>query len=277
MPHHEEFFAGHGGRRLYEQIWLPEGKTRALLVLVHGLAEHSGRYAVAAERLTGRGYALHTADLRGHGRSDGARCFVRSFDEYLGDLDVLIGRAAGPNGEKPWFLWGHSMGGLIATSWAITRQPPCCGLVLSGPLLRVPDTFYPCLRCLAAPVSRILPRWRAVRVNFADISRDPQRVSQFQADPWVFHGRLPVRTSAEILRMTRFASERRAAVRLPLLVMHGTADRLCDPAASRDLCTHAAASDKTLRLYEGLYHDVLREPESEEVLADLIAWLDRRS
>ena len=116
----------------------------------------------------------------------------------------------------------------------------------------------------------------AVRLDFGGISRDPQRVAQFQADPLVFHGRFPLRTVAEILRVTRFASEQRAAVRLPLLVLHGAADRLCDPAASRDLCTHAAAGDKTLCLYEGLYHDVLREPEAEQVLADLIAWLDRR-
>lgn len=215
-------------------------------------------------------------DLRGHGRSDGPRCFIRSFDQYLGDLDVLGRRAVRRQPQKPWFLWGHSMGGLIATVWTITRQPACHGLVLSGPLLRAAEQLYPHMRYLAGPVGRVLPRWRAVRVDFEGISRDPERVAEFQADALVFHGRFPLRTSAEILRMTRFASEQHAAVRLPLLVLHGTADRLCDPAASRGLCTDAATGDKTLRLYEGLYHDVLREPEAEQVLADLVAWLDVR-
>jgi alpha-beta hydrolase superfamily lysophospholipase len=276
MLHHEDFFAGSDGVRLYEQIWLPEGEPRAVLVLVHGLAEHSGHYAATAEELTRRGYVVHTMDLRGHGRSEGPRGYVRSFDQYLDDLDVLAGRAVGRQPGKPWFLWGHSMGGLIATDWAIVRQPACRGLVLSAPLLRAPDHLYPRVRCLAEPLSRIFPRWRVVRLDFGGISRDPQRVAQFQADPLVLHGRFPLRTVAEILRVTRFASEQRAAVRLPLLVLHGAADRLCDPAASRDLYTHAADDDKTLRLYEGLYHDVLREPEAEQVLADLIAWLDQR-
>ncbi|MGO8752290.1 MAG: lysophospholipase [Thermoguttaceae bacterium] len=276
MLHHEDFFSGHDGLRLYEQVWLPEGEPRAVLVLVHGLAEHSGHYAATAEELTRRRYVLHTMDLRGHGRSEGPRCYIRAFDQYLDDLDVLAGRAVARQPEKPWFLWGHSMGGLIATAWAIVRQPACRGLVLSAPLLRAADPIYPRLRRFAGPLSRIFPRWRAIRVNFGGISRDPQRVAQFQADPLVFHGRFPLRTVAEILRVTRFASEQSAAIRLPLLVLHGAADQLCDPAASRDLSTHAAAGDKTLRLYEGLYHDVLREPEAEQVLADLIAWLDRR-
>jgi alpha-beta hydrolase superfamily lysophospholipase len=246
------------------------------VVLVHGLAEHSGHYAAMAEAFTRRGYLVHTMDLRGHGRSDGPRCFIRSFEQYLDDLDVLTGRAVGRQSKKPWFLWGHSMGGLIATLWTITRQSACNGLVLSAPLLRAADDLYPHLRLLAGPLSRIFPRWRVVRVGFGGISRDPQRVADFQADPLVFHGPFPLRTIAEILRATRVASEQRAAVRLPLLVLHGAADRLCDPAASRDLYTHAATSDKTLRVYDCLYHDVLREPEAEQVLADLIGWLDQR-
>ena len=276
MPHHEDFFAGHDGVRLYEQSWLPEGEPRAGLVLVHGLAEHSGHYAAIAEEFTRQGYAIHAMDLRGHGRSEGPRCFIRSFSQYLDDLDVLTSCAVGRQPKKPWFLWGHSMGGLIAAVWTITRQPACRGLILSAPLLRAAVHVYPFLRRLAGPLSRIFPRWRVVRVNFGGISRDPQRVAEFQADPLVFHGRFPLRTIAEILRMTDFASGQRAAVCTPFLVLHGAADRLCDPAASRELYTYAAASDKTLHLYEGFYHDVLREPEAAQVLADLIAWLGQR-
>ena len=230
------FFSGHDGLRLYEQVWLPEGEPRAVLVLVHGLAEHSGHYAATAEELTRRRYVLHTMDLRGHGRSEGPRCYICAFDQYLDDLDVLAGRAVARQPEKPWFLWGHSMGGLIATAWAIVRQPACRGLVLSAPLLRAQTLFILAAR-FAGPLSRIFPRWRAIRVNFGGISRDRSGSPNSQADPLVFHGRFPLRTVAEILRVTRFASEQIAAIRLPLLVLHGAADQLCDPAASRDLST----------------------------------------
>jgi alpha-beta hydrolase superfamily lysophospholipase len=272
----EDYLAGGGGVRLHRRRWLPEGSASAVVLLVHGFYEHSGRHAPMAAALNRRGLAVEAIDLRGHGLSEGERCFVGRFEDYLADLDVLMEDVQRSHPQRPRFLFGHSMGGLVAALWAITRQPDLRGLILSGPLLSVPHEVYPVLRRLAGPVGRVLPRLRVGRIDFRNLSRSPDVVAQFLTDPLVFHGRFPVRTGSEILRAIRTASDQFAAIRLPLLILHGTADRLCDAAGSRALYTRSDSRDKTLRLYDGLYHEVLREPERELVLADLLGWLETR-
>ena len=275
--HDEGRLTARDGLGLYEQWWLPETDARAVVILVHGLAEHSGRYATTAEDLCRHGYAVYAADLRGHGRSDGRRCFVRSLDQCLDDLDVLVDDVRRRRPDKPLFLMGHSLGGLIAVRWCMTRDPDLRGLVLSAPALRLPDDLFPILRHVAGWVGRLFPRLGVVRMGGANISRDPAVVERFRADPLVFHGRFPAGTGAAVFRAIRQAAGRLDAIRLPLLVLHGTADRVCSAAGSRELCRAAASQDKLLHLYEGLYHELLSEPERDAVLADLTAWLDKRS
>jgi acylglycerol lipase len=277
MQHHENRVIGCRGLGLYEQCWLPDGDVRSALIIVHGLIEHSGRYAELAQRLTCRGYAVYAMDLRGHGRSDGPRCFVRRFDDYLADLDPLVDRVRGRQPGKRLFLLGHSMGGTIVALWTIRRQPDLAGLILSASALRVPRELFPILRRLAGVVSLIFPALRVARFGSGYMARDPAVVEQFRQDPLVFHGRLPTRTGAELLRATRLVQDHVESVRAPLLVMHGTADRLCDFEANREFCRRAASADKTLRLYEGFYHDILREQDHQQVVGDLTAWLDARS
>jgi len=277
MPHHETHFTARDGLNLFEQCWLPEGQSRAVVVLVHGINEHSGRYARLADDLNRRGYAVYALDLRGHGRSDGDRALIRSFDEYLDDLELLIGRVAAREPGKPLFLFGHSMGGAIAALLTITRPTPARGLVLSAPAVLIAGNLFPVLRRLAAFFSVVWPTLRVTRMGCRFISRDPAVVAAFKNDPLVFHGRFPVRTGAEILRAANRLQTSMEAVRLPLLILHGTADFVTDPNGSRQLYAGAASADKTLRLYPGLYHEVLSEPEREQVLADLLAWLDART
>ena len=271
-----DYLVSRDGLRLCRRRWLPEGEAAAIFLLVHGFYEHSGRHAPLAEELWRRGFAVEAIDLRGHGGSAGDRCFVRRFDEYLDDLDVLVESVQSGTAETPRFLFGHSMGGLVAALWTITRQPVLRGLIMSGALLALPEEFYPVLRHVVGPVGRWLPKLRVGRPDFHNLSRDPAVVRQFLSDPLVFHGRFPARTGAEILRAIRMAHDQFALVRPPLLVLHGTADRLCGVAGSRALYARADSRDKTLRLYEGLYHEVLREPERATVLADLLGWLEAR-
>jgi acylglycerol lipase len=276
MPHHDAHFAGYDGLDLYQQCWLPDTGSTAVVVLVHGVNEHSGRYAQLAEALNHRGYAVYAMDLRGHGKSAGPRAEIRTFDEYLNDLAVFLDRVAQSEPEKPLFLFGHSMGGAIAALFAITRRPKLHGLVLSAPAVLVGGRVFPVLRHLAALFSRITPRLRLVRMGSRFISRDPEVVAQFKSDPLVFHGRFPVRTGAEILRAAKRIQAGAHQFDLPLLLLHGTGDIVTDCEGSRRLHLAATSHDKTLYLYEGLYHEIVSEPEKEKVIGDMIAWLDAR-
>ena len=276
MPHHEDRFEGHDGLSLYQQWWLPETEPAAVVVLIHGFTEHSSRYARVAHELNRQGYAVYALDLRGHGKSGGQRVWVRSFDEYLADLDLWLESVRRREPEKPLFLFGYSMGGTLVALFALTRQPDVRGLLLSVPALKVGKGIFPILRRLAALVSRLFPRLRIVTLGSRWVSRDPQVVDEFRSDPLVFHGRFPVRTGAEILGAGQRVLDGAAAIRLPLLILQGTGDRVVDPQGSRQLCARASSDDKTLRLYKGLYHDLLHEPEKEHVVADVVEWLNGR-
>ena len=277
MPYEEDHFQARDGLRLHEYRWLPESDPTAVVVVVHGIIEHSGRYARVAAELNGQGYAVYAMDLRGHGKSDGDRILVRSFDEYTADLELFLDRVRAREPGKPLFLFGHSMGGAIVVLFAVTRRPDVRGLVLSAPALRIGGGMFPVLRRLATFASRLFPRLRVARLGESLLSRDPQVIAQFKSDPLVFHGRFPVRTGDEILRAARRIQDLMEAVELPLLLLHGTGDFVTDPEGTRRLHARASSADKTLKLYEGLYHDLLHEPEKEQITADLIEWLNARS
>jgi acylglycerol lipase len=274
MPHHEDRFTAGDGTGLYEQSWLPERETVAAVAIVHGINEHSGRYGRLAEELNRRGYAVYAMDLRGHGRSDGPRALVRSFEQYLDDVEAFLRRVASRQPGKPVFLLGHSMGGAVVAWLGITRTPAVRGIILSAPAVRIGGEVFPVLRHLAALVSLVWPTLRLVRMGYGRISRDPAVVEAFRNDPLVFHGRFPVRTGAEILRVAKLIQAGANRLTLPLLILHGTGDAVTDSQGSRILVARAGSADKTLRLYSGLYHDVFNEPERDQVVADLVAWLD---
>jgi len=277
---HEEFhFAGGDGLGLYGQGWMPgpaQHRSPAVLVWVPGFIEHSGRYAATAEALVERGYAVYAMDLRGHGRSGGPRCFVDRFERYLDDLDAWIETVRRRETAGPRFLVGHSMGGLIVALWSITRRPPLGGLVMSASTVRLSAGLFPVLRRLAGPVGRWLPWLRVARLGLGSMSRDAAVVAAYRADPLVFHGRFPTRSGTELLRAIRWLDHSADAVLPPLLLLHGTADRLCDPEGSREFYRRAGSPDKTLRLYDGLFHDLFHEPEHPQIIADLAGWLDAR-
>jgi acylglycerol lipase len=276
MPHHDAQFAGYDGLGLFQQCWLPESESAAVVAVVHGVNEHSGRYARLAESLNQRGYAVYAMDLRVHGKSAGPRAEIRRFDEYLKDVALFLQNIAQREPGKPLFLLGHSMGGAVAALLCIRQRPQLRGLVLSAPAVLVGGRVFPLLRHLASLFSHLAPRLRLVRIGCHFISRDPEIVAAFKNDPLVFHGRFPVRTGAEILRAAKQIQAHMQDLELPVLILHGTGDFVTDCEGSRRLHLGIGSRDKTLYLYEGLYHEVLSEPEREKVLGDLLAWLDAR-
>ncbi len=266
-------FESQGGLELFEQWWRPEGAPRAVVVLVHGYAEHSGRYDYAANFLAERGYAVEALDLRGHGRSEGRRAVVGSMNEYLIDLGHFLRIVRERHPGAPMFLLGHSMGGCIATLYTITRKPSLEGLVLSGPAIGGMTPPLP-LRIGVSLLAKVKSEAGTVPFRADSISRDPKVVSSYVADPLVYTGKMKAGLAAAFLRATARIGRDMEEVELPLLVMHGTADTAAPPRGSEELYARANTHDKTLKLYEGLYHEIFNEPERDEVLGDLAAWLD---
>jgi len=277
MSCQETWFTTADGLRLRQRGWSPSRPARATVVFIHGFCEHSRRHAQTAEILADRGYAVHAVDLRGHGESEGARVWIRSFDEYLNDVERFIEHTRASATRRPMFVWGNSMGGTIAALLAIERRVALDGLVLSAPFLKMPDHLFPILRYLAIAFGRLVPGLRVVKVGARYLSRDPMVVADFEADPLNFHGRFPIRTGAELFRAVRRVGRGMEAVETPLLLLHGDADLVTDPEGSRELHARAASRDKTLRLYPGLYHDLLHEPEWQSIVQDAVAWLDART
>ncbi len=271
------------GLTLFTQRWLPPDETpetpartapRAAVLVVHGLAEHSGRYASLARHLAGRGYAVFAYDHRGHGASHGPRAYVHNFDAYVADLHRAHRHVEAQTGGAPLFLMGHSMGGAVAALYVLDHGARPAGLILSSPTLRVTGGLSPALRRLAGPVGRWLPHLPTLAVDPRARSRDPETRRAFEADPLCYKGPVPARLGAEMLRAGRRIRARMDRLTCPLLVLQGTADRLVDPEAGRALYHCARSGDKALLLYEGFYHETLNEPERAHVHADLATWLD---
>lgn len=264
------------GLRLYVRRWLPPGKPRALLVLAHGFAEHGGRYAELAQWLNRSNIIVWIPDCRGHGRSQGSRVWVDHFDRYVSDFLGVVAEARREHPGLPVFLAGHSMGGAVATLASLSEAPGTDGLILSAPAVGLAKDLFPWLRRLAAWASRLLPRLRLARMGSAMLTRDPRVLAEFRDDPLVYHGRIPSRTGAEILRASGEVRRAAAKVRLPVLILQGTADAVVSSEEVQRFYDELSSGDKTLRLYPGLYHDLPREPERQTILAELAAWIERR-
>ena len=275
MEHVEGQFAGAKGLEIYWQAWRDEVPTRAAVVISHGAGEHSSRYRHVALRLAGLGYPVYALDHRGHGRSAGRRALVDRLDNAVADLDVLIDLAGREHSERPVFLFGHSLGGTISLRYVLQHQDKLDGLILSGPVAVVDLPPAP-LRLVANGLSAVAPWMPVLGVDPATISRDPREVEAYRTDPLVHHGRLPVRTVAEIAAATEAFPEQVPRLTLPLLLVHGSEDRLAPVEGSRMVYEHASSDDKTLKIYDGLFHEVVNElPEDRErVLADIVVWLN---
>lgn len=257
---------------IFYRHWSPPSPT-AVILLAHGAGEHGGRYQAFAEYFCARGIAVLAPDHRGHGESPGARAHITRFSDYFAPLDVLLEQIRREYPGLPVFLVGHSMGGLIAARYLLSRQDSFAGAVLSAPALEVP---VPPSR-IAIMVNRLIalvwPTLGVMQLDAAGVSRDPQVVANYRADPRVHSGRFSARLVTELFAAMQDVASRRRGIRLPLLVMHGDADVMTAVEGSRHLAEDVGSSDVTLKIYPGLYHEIFNEPERETVLADLNAWL----
>ena len=268
-------FDGAGGVGLYWQGRLPEGPVRGLLLLCHGMGEHSGRYATVVDTLVPDGWAVYGLDHRGHGRSRGPRVHLRDYAHLLADFDAFRLRICARHpGLRP-FLLGHSMGGQVALAHALDHPDDLAGLVLSAPALAAPPVPRT-VRAVARSLVRVRPTLRRAVVDLGGISRDPAVVAAYRADALVHQGHPTLGLSLALADRMAPLAARAPELTLPLLLQHGTADRICAPAGTRALAAAAGSVDLTVRWYDGFWHEIYHEPGRERPLADLREWLAAR-
>jgi alpha-beta hydrolase superfamily lysophospholipase len=270
--HAETRLKSKDGLDLFFQSWRPSGsEAKAAVLVVHGLKDHSDRYSGFASALVSAGYAVYAFDLRGHGDSSGDRVWVDRFDDYLDDVDVALAEVRKAEPNKKVFVFGHSMGGAIVALFALERSPKPAGIVLSAAALKV--SAGGAVRGTTKALGAVFPRLAVFSLDDSKFSRDPDVVADMTKDPLVYDKSAPAHTAAEVIRAVDRIRERSAELAVPVLALHGTADEVTPPDGSKELI-EAAGGDKTLKLYAGLYHDLLHEPERAEVMADIIAWID---
>ncbi len=252
----------------------PVTQATAVVVLQHGFNAHGGHLQWPAEQFNAAGYACYAVDLRGRGKSDGERYFVEEFGDYLTDLQLAFDRARADHPGLPIFLIGHSAGGVIATSYALKHQAQLAGLICHSFAFRVPTPRF--VLDLVQWIGGFLPRIGVLKLKNADFSRDPAHVAMMDADPLIANETQPAHTVGEMWKADKQLEVAFGAFSMPLLIIHGTADRATLPAGSRLFFDRAGSADKTLKLYDGHVHDLLADTGKDAIMADILGWIAAR-
>jgi acylglycerol lipase len=271
ITEHEGTLTSSDGTRLFHRSWQPSDQPRAVVVVVPGFNSHSGYYQWAGTELATQRVAVHAVDLRGRGRSDGDRFYVERFDDYLRDVDATVGVAAEQHPGVPLFLLGHSAGGVLACLYALGHQSRLAGLVCESFAFQTPAPEF--ALAVLKGLSHVFPHAHVLRLKNEDFSRDAAVVEAMNADPLIAHEAQPTQTVAELVRADERLRLAFPDVTLPVLILHGTADRAAKASGSQAFFDTAGSSDKTLKLYDGVYHDPLNDEGREQVMADITAWV----
>ncbi len=275
--HEEGYFKTTDGRLLFKQTWRPAKDVAASLVVVHGFGEHSTRFRWLAKCLVSEGFAVHTYDQRGHGRSEGLRAYIKDYQQTVADLHAFLEQLGGPVSKL--YLLGQNMGGGLLVNSIHKHHPKIAGLILCGPSLKSftrPAFFRELIGRMSASLlpTLSLPGY-VFKLEPAGLSRMQYAVKEYEADPFVFHGKMLNRTGWELHRSLRDLSKKSKNLDMPILVLHGEADPIADPEASRLLTENAPSKDKTLITYPDALHELFNDSDREQVVADLVKWLKR--
>jgi len=276
MEHREDHFTTPDGYDIYTQAWLPDAEPKAIILIVHGLGEHSGRYGNYVDYFVPRGYALYGFDTRGHGRTSGPRGYVERFDRFVDDVDRRAAQARSDWPGKPLFVLAHSLGSLMGLSYARQYPDRLNGLIVTGTALQDALELPPWKRSLATVLSRVTPTLKMNSgVALSGLSHDPAVIAAYEADPLTHPWATPrLATEAEVVR----AQIRQGAAtwQVPTLMLHGGADPICLTEGALQFAAQTPAGLVDYRTYSGLYHEIHNEPEKEQVFRDIEAWLQPR-
>lgn len=260
--------------KFYYLHWPSNTETKAVVLLVHGLGEHCERYAALADYLNAAGFALCSMDLPGHGQSIGRRGHIDKFHDYEVAVQSLHDKIKMLYPGKDIFLLGHSMGGLIATHFLLQNQQLFKGAMLSGAAIQSPQQPPEFQLKIVRGLSKILPRLGVMKLDASQVSRDPQVVANYMSDPLVNRGKLSARLAAELFNTMAECTNGADKITLPMLIMHGSADVMTSPGGSQLLHDKISSADKSLKIYNGLFHEIFNEPEKLDIYADMVSWLN---
>lgn len=268
-------FEGVGGLRIAMRSWRPEGVVRCIMLLIHGFNSHSGYFAWAAEQFAANGFAAYALDHRGRGKSEGERFYVEQFSDWLGDVDKLAAIARSENPGVPVYMLGHSVGGVIASSYVFQHQQEIAGLICESFAF---DVGLPHLVQLALEgASHVVPHLPVYSLKNEIFSRDPKVVAEMNNDPLIANEKQPAETASEVLKAAARLKENMPNFNVPVFIIHGTDDKATRPEGSRYFYDNVGSEDKTLKLYEDGYHDLLNDLDKEIVMADILAWVNERT
>jgi alpha-beta hydrolase superfamily lysophospholipase len=270
----EDRVKGKHGLHVFIRSWLPATPARAVVAIVHGVKSHSGYYQWAAEQFVESGLAVYALDLHGRGKSEGERFYLERIDDYLDDVATLLNLARTRQRALPVFLLGHSAGGVISSTYTLDHQAELAGFICESFAFRVyaPDLVLSVVKGL----SHIAPRVRVLDLKNKDFSRDPAVVRAMDDDPLIAREVQPSKTVAELVRADERLEREFPRITLPVLILHGTDDKVTKPGGSQLFFDTAGSSDKTLKLYQGHSHDLLNDLGREQVMADIVHWINAR-
>jgi alpha-beta hydrolase superfamily lysophospholipase len=270
----EETIARAGGPNIFVRSWHPNGKTRGLVVIVPGFNAHSGYYNWVAEQFVASGLAVYALDLRGRGKSDGERFYAQKFADYVSDVATVMEMAKSREPGLPVFLLGHSAGGVVSCLYALEHQTELAGLICESFAFQVPAPDF--ALAVFKGLSHVAPHAHVLRLKNEFFSRDPKVVQAMNDDPHIAHETQPTQTLAEMVRADERLKKEFPLITLPVLIVHGTADKATKPSGSQLFYTKAGSIDKTLKFYDGHFHDLLNDIDKEAVMADIKGWIDKR-
>lgn len=274
-PYRTQTVQASDGVCLQSFAWQPaQTPARGVVVIVHGIRDYALRYGDFARQLSQQGFAVFAQDLRGHGYSGGQRQRFDSMAEMVADVDLVVHEAQQQYPGVPLFVYGHSLGGLITTEYALAHGDKLSGVILSGAALRRPLSVSGFKVGLARVVAAIAPGAHVVAVDDHEFSRDKDVMSALATDPLISHQKLPAISAVAGIDGMQDVQEKMSQLKMPFLILYGTADKVNPIEGSQALFSGVGSNDKTLKPYDGLYHDLLHEPEHDQVAADVIAWLD---
>jgi alpha-beta hydrolase superfamily lysophospholipase len=272
----EHSFDGVGGVRIVYDVWTPDAEPKGVVVLSHGYAEHARRYDHVAQRLGEAGLITYALDHRGHGRSSGKRVYLKDISEYTGDFHTLVGIAAADHPGLKRVVLGHSMGGGVVFTYGVEHPDDYTAMVLSGPAVDRQDAVSPVKIWIAKLLGRVAPGLPVEELPADAVSRDPAVVAAYNADPLVFHGKLPAGIARALIGVGETMPARAGVLTAPLLVVHGEQDKLIPADGSRHLVECVGSADVHLKIYPELYHEVFNEPERAVVLDDVTSWIEAK-